>query len=315
MVQLAIYTNPQDPYTYLTESVSLTAFPLPNTDVIAEEYLNYAMKDLEAGTSHGSINALGNAKRALHLTVDSLLNAYGLLTRNRRASFPMKLKLLDAAGLFSLSILNTLNLERNAMEHEYRVPTHARASEVVDVARLLLLATHRISDYVSYECIVGWRADGSHGVLQLNPAVGNLAFFNVTGGRLIILEDEDPDVDGLTILAPIRGVRAELMPGIDMEDQPLWSIHLTADAISEWSPLLKPVIEQTYSRYGIGFAGLAISRDGVEMGQRWVAPPPAEPGLIDAVLKKFGGRPVHDYSSFTFGFSSYAAPATKESES
>ena len=118
--------NESDPFIYLMDSVSLNGCPLTDTEVTAEQYLQFAARDLEDESDRGAVNGIGNAKRALHQTVDALLQAYGLLARNRRASFPQKLELIDKAGLFSLAILNTLNLERNAVEHEYRVPTHAR---------------------------------------------------------------------------------------------------------------------------------------------------------------------------------------------
>jgi hypothetical protein len=135
MTQIYIPDNESDSFIYLMDSVSLNGCPLTDTEVTAEQYLQFAARDLEDESDRGAVNGIGNAKRALHQTVDALLQAYGLLARNRRASFPQKLELIDKAGLFSLAILNTLNLERNAVEHEYRVPTHARVQEVTDVAR------------------------------------------------------------------------------------------------------------------------------------------------------------------------------------
>jgi hypothetical protein len=127
------------------------------------------------------MNALGNAKRALHLTIDSLLNAYGLLACNTKINFPKKLELLDTAGLISLSILSTLNLERNVMEHEYRVPSSLRVQELIDVGRLLLLATLRMGGHVPYGCLAGWRLDQKLGVVQLDPGRGTLSFYDVDG--------------------------------------------------------------------------------------------------------------------------------------
>jgi len=139
------------------DSVSLNGCPLTDIDVTAEQYLQFAARDLEDESERGAVNALGNVKRALHQTVDSLLQGYGLLARNTRLSFPRKLELIDAAGLFSLSILKTLNDERNLVEHDYRLPTHARVQEALDVVRLWLLATRRLSEYIVYE---SWRAGG-----------------------------------------------------------------------------------------------------------------------------------------------------------
>src|SRR5215469_1771455 len=177
MTQIYLADDESEPFIYLMESVNLNGCPLTNTDVTVEQYLQFAARDLEDASERGAVNALGNIKRALHQTVDTLLQGYGLLARNRRLSFPRKLELIDTAGLFSLSILKTLNNERNLVEHDYRVPTHARAKEALDVVRLWLLATRRLSEFVVYESLAGWRDDQTLGVVQLNPALGLLEFF------------------------------------------------------------------------------------------------------------------------------------------
>lgn len=138
------------------DSVSLNGCPLTDAEVTAEQYLQFAAADLEDASERGAVNGIGNAKRAVHRTVDALLQANGLLASNQRCSFPQKLELKDEAGLFSMAILNTLNLERNAVEHEYRVPARARVQEVIDVGRLWLLATQRLREYVAYESLAGW---------------------------------------------------------------------------------------------------------------------------------------------------------------
>jgi hypothetical protein len=163
MAQIYVPDDDSDPFTYLMDSVSLHGCPLTDVEITAEQYLQFAARDLDDETERGAVNGIGNAKRALHQAVDALLQAYGLLARNPRASFPKKLELIDAAGLFSLAILNTLNLERNAVEHDYQVPARSRVQEVIDVTRLWLLATRRLSEYVAYESLAGWRADQSLG--------------------------------------------------------------------------------------------------------------------------------------------------------
>jgi len=153
MAHIYLADDESEPFAYLMESVSLNGCPLTNIDVTAEQYLQFAARDLQDESERGAVNALGNIKRALHQTVDSLLQGYGLLARNRRLSFPKKLELIDAAGLFSLSILRTLNNERNLVEHDYRMPSHARAQEALDVVRLWLLAARRLSEFVVYEAL------------------------------------------------------------------------------------------------------------------------------------------------------------------
>lgn len=75
------------PFIYLMDSVSVTGCTLTDTEMTAQEALLYAARDLEGGSGRGAVNALGNVKRALHLTVDSLLQAHGLLAHNRRLAF------------------------------------------------------------------------------------------------------------------------------------------------------------------------------------------------------------------------------------
>jgi hypothetical protein len=91
MTALRISDDENERFTFLMPSVALTGISLPDVEITPQKYLQYATLDLEEGTDRGAINALGSAKRALHLIVDSLLHAYGLLARNPRASFPKKL--------------------------------------------------------------------------------------------------------------------------------------------------------------------------------------------------------------------------------
>ena len=296
-----VFDDEKDPFTYLTPSVELNGSPLI-TDVTAEQYLQYAARDLEEGTARGAVNALGNAQRALHFIVDSLLNVYGLLARNTRISFPRKLELLDNAGLFSLSILNTLNLERNAMEQEYRVPASVRVQEVTDIARLLLLATLRIGEYVPYECLAGWRADQKLGVVQLDPARGLLSFFEVDG-RSRVAEYSGIEV---TILERIRTTDGRLSPEVEIKPQPIWEHFLEYKNRNAWRRLLRPLIELSDPRSA---SGSAVASDGIEFA---LAAPesvmlPREDRISPEQALALGqisevGKPVLDYTKFVFGF-------------
>jgi hypothetical protein len=283
-----------EPFTYLMPSVELTGLPLLDADITAEQYLHYAVRDLEDESGRGAINALGNAKRALHLIVDSLLNAYGLLAKNRKASFPSRLELIDSAGLFSLSILNTLNLERNVMEHGYRVPSEARVREMVDVGRLLLLATQRMGVQVPYEVTAGWRADQTLGVVQLDPGVGVLSFFKVNGPTQILSHEGNE----VMLLEPIRMADGTLLPGIEIDPHPLWAISLEYKTRYDWRPLLRPLVELAGAKFGISSA--VIFDDRIQVSITTTLPRAQQDKLQNAMRAK--GRPILDYSTFVFGF-------------
>ncbi|HKB23466.1 MAG TPA: hypothetical protein VKG64_00320, partial [Methylomirabilota bacterium] len=84
-----------------------------------------------------------------------VLNQYGLFAHHKKANFPTRLGLLDDVGLLPRTIIANLNIERNAVEHEYDVPTERRVAEAIDVAKLLLMATERMVEQTPHEVIVG----------------------------------------------------------------------------------------------------------------------------------------------------------------
>jgi hypothetical protein len=298
MTQIYIPDDESNPFTYLMDSVSLSGCPLTDTEVTAEQYLQFAARDLEDESERGAVNGIGNAKRALHQAVDALLHAYGLLVRNRRASFPQKLELINEAGLFSLAILNTLNLERNAVEHEYRVPTHPRVQEVIDVARLWLLATRRLSEYVAYESLAGWRADQTLGVVQLDPAQGLLSFFKVTGPS----QEYEHEGKQYTFLEPIRMTGGALAPGVEIDPSPVWSVALRYQNRDEWSPLLRSMVMVALNETRYGADTAVVKRTGIQVSMR-VTLPLSEQERLSQFMKGGGkGSAILNYADFVFGF-------------
>lgn len=306
MAQIYLPGNEANPFTYLMDSVSLNGCPLMNADVTAEEYLQFAARDLEDESERSAINAFGNVKRALHQTVDSLLQSYGLLARNTRLSFPRKLELIDTAGLFSLSILKTLNDERNLVEHGYRRPTHARTQEALDVVRLWLLATRRLSEYVVYESLAGWRADHTLGVVQLNPAQGLLSFFKVTGPSRV----EEIEGKQYTFLLQIRRTDGGLAEGVEIDPEPLWSVALGYRNRDEWRPLLKPLVTLNGYRYSVD--GAVTTNGGIAFSMR-LNLAVAEQKRIQGWLRDGKrGSAILNYANFAFGFEADPPAATAD---
>jgi len=296
MTQIYLADDESEPFIYLMESVNLNGCPLTNTDVTVEQYLQFAARDLEDASERGAVNTLGNIKRALHQTVDTLLQGYGLLARNRRLSFPRKLELIDTAGLFSLSILKTLNNERNLVEHDYRIPTHARAKEALDVVRLWLLATRRLSEFVVYESLAGWRDDQTLGVVHLNPALGLLEFFKVHGPSRV---DEFEDKTYMFLL-PIRMTGGGLVDGVEIDPQPRWSVTLGYKNRAEWQSLLRPIVALNGYRYGVD--GPVVTRDSVEVSMRVTLPLAEQERILQQIRGARTGSPTLNYGSFVFGF-------------
>jgi len=110
-------------------------------------YLAFSQDDLNDPDSQRTrVNALSNAKRALHFQVDLISEALGIEHTNlkNKGSFPVKLKFCVDCGVVGPRILTKLNRLRNAVEHDYYLPTKDEAEDFVDVVELFLGATNSL---------------------------------------------------------------------------------------------------------------------------------------------------------------------------
>jgi hypothetical protein len=117
-------------------------------DTDADEFLEFAIQDLDAseGDPRNAVNALSNAKRALHCQVDSILYALGFhacMSAIPRA-FPGKLDIIRRLGVVTPRVLTKINSARNLMEHEYTRPQPGEVSDFVDIVGLFIAATSRL---------------------------------------------------------------------------------------------------------------------------------------------------------------------------
>lgn len=241
MALYIFYVNEPDvPFTYLSPSRSVGRIPLPGgLTTSPEKYLEYATADLRDGDERGVVNAFGNAKRALHLAVDTLLHQYGLLVGNHKLRFPSKLELLDCVGLLPIAILRNLNVERNAVEHDYETPTRQRAEEAVDVARLLLLAIERLVEATPHEAVVGWKGPPlRHMVLQLDPHRGVISLTRFWAPGRYRRRNGTSAFLG-TLRQPFSG---ELDPDVRLATRPSVEVPLTKVRQSDWMPIIKQLV-------------------------------------------------------------------------
>jgi hypothetical protein len=110
-------------------------------------YFDFAQADLhDKSTSRSRVNALSNAKRALHYQVDLISRALGIeqLETKKRLDFPHKLDFCKECGISSPSIIRRLNKIRNVVEHDYIIPTITQVQDYMDVVELFLAATDRV---------------------------------------------------------------------------------------------------------------------------------------------------------------------------
>jgi hypothetical protein len=122
-------------------------------NVTAEDFLQQAEDDLEMGANAAFLNAITNAKRAIHAQIDEVLNALGYRTRN--LDFHKRLALFADLGFVAPRILKRINDARNVLEHEYVAPTLAQVEEAIDLAVLFIGATKGHCGRWDHECAIG----------------------------------------------------------------------------------------------------------------------------------------------------------------
>jgi hypothetical protein len=140
-------------------------------ELSAREYLAFADVNRASGAGRQAlVDALSNAKRALHCQVDSVLYALGLHGALGSSPFPKKLEVLGEIGVVTREALRRVNTSRNMMEHEYVVPTENEVGLFVDVVALFIEATSRYVARHEFEMDTG---AGGVGV-ELRPSDGGM---------------------------------------------------------------------------------------------------------------------------------------------
>ena len=112
----------------------------PGSAISPRQYLEYAQEDLRHTESPRTlINALGHAKRAIHMQADIILAA--LQSKHlMAASFPKKIDALSECGVVAPNVLRRLNRLRNTVEHEYSIPSRQEVEDAADIGQLFVEA-------------------------------------------------------------------------------------------------------------------------------------------------------------------------------
>ena len=232
-------SNEPVPFNYLTVTrMSGQIRPPYDTSMLPSDYLEFAIADFAEGSERGLVNAFGNAKRALHLAIDTVLHQYGLFKHYGKTNFPTKLQVLDDIGIFPTNIIKNLNVERNLIEHEYDTPPKKRVGEAIDVVKLLLLAVEKLLEMTPHEAVVGWRNPKRHCVLQLEPISGHINLFTLKAKGMHKKTHGINHFSGN--LRSFGG--GELNPGIEIAKSPWKTINLKKGEVLVWKPILAELV-------------------------------------------------------------------------
>ena len=128
------------------------------------DYIAYAKADISHKNQRGRINALGHAKRAIHLVIDQLLYAFGISKAYRRSNFPLKLALLEEIDAFPTHVLGQLNRTRNLIEHKYKDISEEEVVNFTEVAEMFILLTYPYFKNIVKAAYIG--VDGDNRCLE-----------------------------------------------------------------------------------------------------------------------------------------------------
>jgi len=145
MFDVYMKVTPKHMESYRVTGSMTDVLPLPAA-VTPEMYLGFARSDLRRPYRRNRVNAVGNAKRGLHLHVDVVAEAFGIarLSKKNRRGFPDRLAFLTRCGLVTPAILTKLNRFRNVVEHDYAIPTMDAVLDFLDVVELFLAAGRKV---------------------------------------------------------------------------------------------------------------------------------------------------------------------------
>lgn len=173
-----------------------------------ESYIDFAREDINDGTSKRvNINAVGNAKRALHLQVENLCDAFAWQRVKKKRSYPfgVRLEFIRECGIISPAILSRLNKTRNRVEHDYYIPTRDEAIDYIDIVELFVSATkdilNRFPSNIDFELFDDDDAKNCefplpHKIMvELKCRSGGVVveFENTSGISKIVIDVEDPE--------------------------------------------------------------------------------------------------------------------------
>jgi hypothetical protein len=206
-------------YALPSQQISFTHLNLGGPEPLT--YLEYARRDITGGTQQGAINALGHAKRAVHLVMDKLLEAY-CLDEWVKAPFPVRAELLRDIGAFPTRLVSGLNHARNLMEHDYSFVEVDRAADFVELVELFLTVGYPFFQGGTIGAYVGTESDTQCTEWFIEPRAKGIAVADIA-------------VDSYLDL-PIGRVHYNMQR--PREATPRFVVPLTRSRQSEWMPYL-----------------------------------------------------------------------------
>lgn len=207
------------------------------------EYLNFAKSDISTSDLRGAVNAIGNAKRAIHLTTDCFFEILGMAKVIRKSNFPAKLDIIRQLEAFPINIINSLNIRRNYMEHGYRTVNVNEATNFVDIAEMFLRLCYPMLKHMvvgihvglkSQEEDINWILNPEKRIIKVYKNLGSKSFDSPIGVIYYNFSDRECDRKLLKTIDIRKSNLDEWLPYLNV------FVYCTKKAIIPKNPLYDP---------------------------------------------------------------------------
>jgi hypothetical protein len=184
-------------------------------------YIEFAKIDMMAKDDRASVNAIGNAKRAVHMLVESFFELLGLKQAFERAKFPKKLEVIQQLEAFPTRLISSLNKSRNEVEHEYQRISLDRVEDFVEVAELFYRLCYPFLKRMVNSIHVGLENDNRDLEWLLNPFESqvsiienrNSSFLDLPAGKVFYnFSEKKEDRQVLKTIKPKQDNSYEWLP-------------------------------------------------------------------------------------------------------
>ena len=103
-----------------------------------------------------------------------------------------------------------------------------------------------------------------------------------------------------------------LMPGVEIDSRPAWSVALRYQNRDQWRRLLRPVVALNAARYGVDAP--VVRRRGIQVSMRVTLPLAEQERFREFTQGGMKGSAVLDYAGFQFGFMPAAADSNSSEQ-
>lgn len=192
------------------------------------EYLNFAKSDISSNDVRGAINGLGNAKKAIHLTIKCFFEILGLAKVFKKSNFPTKIDIIKSLEAFPTNIIVSLNKKRNFVEHKYKSVDPKEVINFIDITEMFIRLCYPFLKHMVIGIRVGIKKDERDLFWMLDPNKCQVTIYE--------------NLNSKSFNSPIGRIYYGDVTGSKPIKRHLKTINIMKSNIDEWIPYLNTFI-------------------------------------------------------------------------